>query len=411
MRKIAHILVAVLLVASCNSLTESFSGNPYSDAMCTLSVDAVYPAGFEGYMRMGVNVKAEEVNQGHRYIQTTDAEGKASFKIPQGIYRVSISDVCGDDIFGGAVDKIHITADTHISDTLAHSIAGRLIIKEIYCGGCMKTPEQGTYQADKYLIIHNNYHEVQYLDGVCLGTLAPYNSNSSNPFLKPNPETGVAELPSYLPVIQAVWQFGGDGATFPLQPGEDAVVSLGAAIDHSAQYPLSVNLNKPGYFVCYNPTYFTNTSYHPAPGNNIDEGHILNVIVKTGQANAYTFSVNSPATIIFRAPEGMTMAEYVATEGAIVQMPGSSVDKVVVVQPEWVLDAVEVFNGGSSSNAKRIPSALDAGFVTLSGTFLNHTLHRQVNEDLTGGFGYEVLWDTNNSSSDFYEREIQSLHD
>ena len=37
------------------------------------------------------------------------------------------------------------------------------------------------------------------------------------------------------------------------------------------QYPviqgLSVNLNKPDYFVCYNSTYFNNTVYHPAPGN------------------------------------------------------------------------------------------------------------------------------------------------
>ena len=76
-----------------------------------------------------------------------------------------------------------------------------------------------------------------------------------------------------------------------------------------------------------------------------------------------------------------------------------------------VVDAVEVFSGTSSSNSKRLETSLDAGYVTLSDTFLGHTLHRKVNEDMSNNAGYEVLMDTNNSSVDFYEREKQSLHE
>lgn len=381
--------------------------DPYSDSLHDMHVMLVYPDEYGTFVRGGVKVKAENVNLGYSYVSQTDEHGHALFRIPEGIYRISASDINGDDIFNGSVDRIHLNLPSLVvTDTLAHSAAGRIIIKEIYCGGCMKYPEQGNYQTDQYIILHNNYPEVEYLDGLCFGCLAPYNSNSSNPFLGEG-----ASLPSYVPIIQAVWQFGGEGESFPLQPGEDAVLCLRGAIDHSVQYPLSVNLNRPGYFVCYNSTYFTNTTYHPAPGSNITADHYLDVVIKTGKANAYTYSVNSPATVLFKAPDGVKMSEWVLTEGAVIQMPGSTADRVVCIDPEWITDAVEVFNGESSSNNKRLLNSLDAGYVLLSGTFLGHTLFRHTDETLSAELGYEVLRDTNNSSEDFYEREIQSLHE
>ena len=54
---------------------------------------------------------------------------------------------------------------------------------------------------------------------------------------------------------------------------------------------------------------------------------------------------------------------------------------------------------------------MDAGYVTLSETFKGHTLMRQVDHQATDAGGYEVLLDTNNSNTDLYERETQSLHE
>jgi len=403
MKSFLAILATAVLLSSCTF------GDPYSDSLCKVRVKAVYPEGFSP--RAGAKVVAEDINLGNVYELVTDASGESVFTLTRGIYRLRISDVGTSDIFNGSVDKFNLDADSSVEVPLTHSKAGSIVFKEIYCGGCMKYPEQGNYQTDQYVILHNNNPEIQYLDGLCFGTLAPYNSNASNPFLTKNPETGRTELPDYLPVIQAVWQFGGDGKTFPLRPGEDAVLCLRGAIDHSASYPLSVNLNKEGYFVCYNASYFTNPAYHPAPGNLIAQDHMLEVVIKTGQANAYTFSVNSPTAVIFRAPEGMTMKEYVQTAGAVIQVPGSSTDRVVVVKPEWVVDAVEVFNGSSSSNSKRLLASLDAGYVELSASFLGHTLFRHTDEEMSASLGFEMLTDTNNSSEDFYEREIQSLHE
>jgi hypothetical protein len=211
-------------------------------------------------------------------------------------------------------------------------------------------------------------------------------------------------------MIQAIWQFSGDGDDFPLQPGEDAVVCLKGAVDHSAQYPLSVNLNRPGYFVCYNNTYFPNTTSHPAPGDMISIDRYLKVVVKTGQANAYTVSISSPTLVLFKA-KGQSIDEFVRQTGTVVPVPGSTVDNVVKIPFDWVVDAVEVFDGTSSLNSKRLPATMDAGYVMQTDTYLGRSLARNVDAAASAAAGYEVLEDTNNSLNDFYERDKQSLHE
>lgn len=408
-RYIPYVLAAALLVFT--SCIREADRMPYDRTLNTLSVETVYPEGFESFMHEGVNVVAEEINLGNRYAVPTDASGLARFTLPNGLYRITVSDRVEEDIFNAAADKVKVSgADVPLTLNLLHSKSGSIVIKEIYCGGCKRLPLEGDYNYDSYVILHNNNVQTEYLDSLCFGTLSPFNSNGTNPWVKKDPETGESLFNDFVPIVQCIWQIGGSGRDFPLQPGEDAVIVVFGAIDHTVQYPLSVNLNRPGYFVCYNPTYFTLTTYHPAPGDQIQQDHILNVVRKTGQATAYTFSKNSPAVVIFKAV-GTTMESYAALEESILETPGDSRNPVVAIPNEWVIDAVEVFNGGSSSNTKRLCPSLDAGYVLLSDTALGHTLFRHTDEALSASSGYEVLKDTNNSSNDFYEREKQSLHE
>ena len=397
MKRIIYILILALWTASCTDFRQE---NPYADDLHTLTVRTEWPS--QEHKKSGLEVRVEEMNIGSRYVSYTDPQGCATFAIPDGLYRITISGREDTDVFNGSADKIVLAGkDIETSLRLSVSKAGSIVIKEIYCGGCKKLPEEGNYQTDQYIILHNNDYNVQYLDSLCFGTLAPYRSTGSNPW-------GI--LPDFVPVIQAVWQFPGDGDDFPLQPGEDAVLCLRGAIDHAAQYPLSVNLNKPDYFVCYNPTYFSNTSYHPAPGDLISQDRYLDVVVKTGKANAYTMSVQSPAVVIFRS-QGVSIQDFVDVTDNITPVPGSSVDNVVKVPYEWILDAVEVFEGSSSNNQKRLQPSVDAGYVMLSDTFLGHSLIRLVDEEATAASDYEILRDTNNSLNDFYESERQSLYE
>ncbi|MCQ2139340.1 MAG: DUF4876 domain-containing protein [Bacteroidales bacterium] len=405
MRKLFFILLIGLALISC----ERDKTVPYSD-ICEVSVRAEYPGEFTSFVREGVTVRVEDINLGSAYESKTDASGMANFKLVKGLYRFSISDIADQDIFNGTTDKVSVTSASQVKVSLMHSKAGSIIIKEIYCGGCKRLPQEGTYQADKYIVLHNNDFRVQYLDSLCFGSLSPYNSNSNNVWVSKDPVTNENIYPDFVPIVQCIWQFGGSGHDFPLQPGEDAVIAVHGAIDHTIQYPLSVNLNKPDYFVCYNSTYFTNPSYHPAPGNLISQDRILKVVIKTGQANAYTLSLNSPAVVIFRA-NGTVIEDFVLGPDAVKPTPGDTHNPIVAIPTDWVVDAVEVFNGSTTSNTKRLQPSLDAGYVTLSEPYLGHSLMRKVDEEMTKKQGFVVLSDTNNSTLDFYESEKQSLHE
>ena len=401
MKRLIYILSIVLAAVSCADISHV---NPYEEGLHALTVTPQWPD--DGFERSGAEVRVEDMNTGNRYVSQTAADGTATFTLPNGLYRVTLSGRDGSNVFNASADKVVISGRDHtLALTLSISKAGSIVIKELYCGGCKKFPQEGDYQADQYIILHNNDYQVQYLDGICFGTLSPYNSTGANPWISDG-----GQLPEFIPLIQAVWQFPGDGDDFPLQPGEDAVLCLRGAIDHAAQYPLSVNLNRPDYFVCYNSTYFDNTKFHPAPGNLISQDRYLDVVIKTGKANAYTMSLSSPAVVIFRA-EGITIQDYVLIPENVTPVPGNAVDNVVKVPYEWVLDAMEVFDGRSASNQKRLAASADAGYVSLSDTYLGHTLMRRVDEEATAQAGYEILADTNNSLNDFYETEKQSLHE
>lgn len=410
MKKLSYtiIILQLFVLIGCSDIDRS---DPYSDQIYTLKVQAVYPEEYAQYQRGKVIVKVENINLGHSYSAKTNGQGIAELPLTNGIYRVMISDKINNSIFNGTAESVKlIDRDVEINLQLNHSKSGSIVIKEIYCGGCTKLPLEGNYQSDKYIILHNNDSEVQYLDSLCFGTFDPYNSQANNVWIKPNEATGETIFPDFAPIVQCIWQFGGDGKTFPLQPGEDAVVVVCGAIDHTAQYPNSVNLNKSGHFVCYNNVYFWNTLYHPAPGDQITPDHYLDVVIKTGQANAYTFSIYSPASVIFKAQD-TTIQDFILGEDNIIQKPGSKVDRIVKIPLDWILDGVESFYGGSSNNKKRIPPKIDAGYVTHSALYTGRSLHRHVDTKASAQAGYEVLIDTNNSSEDFYERSQQSLHD
>ncbi|MDE5636515.1 MAG: DUF4876 domain-containing protein [Alistipes sp.] len=405
---IIAIISSCLAAAGCGSLDDK---NPYAGSLNTLRIETSYPEEFAGFLREGIEIRIEDVDRGYTYRTATDASGAATVRLTNGIYRIIASDKVDTDAFHGSADRVRLVdGDMTLTLGMIHSRSGAIVIKEIYCGGCMRAPIEGKYQYDKYVILHNNSSETEYLDGLCFGASDPYNSQANNVWVTPDPATGASLYPDFVPVIQAVWQFGGDGESFPLAPGEDAVICCCGAIDHAAQYPLSVDLNREGYFVLYNNTYFPNTFYHPAPGDRITPDRYLNVVIKTGIANAYPLSIYSPALVVFRA-KGTTIQEFVADPANVIQKPGDKNDFIVKVPTEWIIDGAEVFYGGSSTNTKRLGPAIDAGYVTLSEIYLGRTLHRKVDEQASAEAGYEILVDTNNSSEDFYERSEQSLHE
>lgn len=403
MRKILPLFFAALLLAGCSEYK-----NPWPESLNTLTVNPVYPDAYTGPTMEAATVQAEEMNSGARYRTRTGREGLAELVLPAGIYRVSLSARNGRDLVNGSADRVLVTGDRSLDLPLVHSEAGGILIKELYVGGCSKAPEEGVYQSDQYVLLHNNDTETAYLDSLCFGTLSPYNATGVNNWVSRDPETGEIVFPDFAPVVTVVWKFPGNGTSWPLKPGEDALIALRGAIDHSAAYPLSVNLNRSDCFVCYNPTYFSSTLYHPAPGDQVRQDHILEVVIKTGQSTANTVSMSSPTFVIFKT-RGIPIEEFVKLPDVVRTTPGNTADRVVTVPYAWILDAVEVFDGRSSNNAKRLSPAVDAGFVIQSDVYKSHAIVRNRDEEASAARGYEVLQDTNNSSHDFHESETPSL--
>lgn len=400
MRRLILFILPILLMCACLDLENE---NPYSSDLHTLKVRLLLPDDFSSLPLDSIAVEFKDNANGAVFNGISDPEGVIEILLPNGIYSATLAAMIDYERFNGSAGGIVVDGKDCCADiNLLHSRTGDILIKEIYCGGCMKLPAQGTYNQDSYVMLHNNTDHTVYLDSLCFATLDPYNSNASTVWT-------ANQISQFAPLIQAIWQFPGNGTQYPLESGKDAVISIYGAIDHSAQYPLSVNLNRPDYFVCYNPTLFTNTSYHPAPGDSIREDHILNLPIKMGKANAFTFSMNSPAVVIFKTV-GCSLEEFISKSENVIQKPGSD-DRIVCLPNDWIMDGVEVFNGQQTNNKKRMSASVDAGYVTLTNVHESKTLMRKVNAPRSEALGYEVLIDTNNSSTDFYERQTQSLHE
>ena len=112
-------------------------------------MNAVYPAGYAHAVHEGAVIRIEEISSGAVYVARTDRRGLAEVSVPPGIYRITCSDRAGKDLFNGAADKVVVTERRIVDLQLSHSTAGGLVVKEIYCGGCSKAPQEGTYQSDQ----------------------------------------------------------------------------------------------------------------------------------------------------------------------------------------------------------------------------------------------------------------------
>ena len=205
-----------MALASCVNLK---TGDPYSEALYRLVIEPSYPDDFPSEIKGGATITVTDRNLGNSYTQSTKADGNAEIELPAGSYRVSYSSSYDGVSYNGSVDKVILDGSRSVSFSVRDARSGKIVFKEIYCGGCTKYPEEGTYNSDSYVILHNNTSEVQYLDGLCFGAVDPYNAGSSNVWVTTDPVTGETIYPDFVPVVHAVWQIGGDGTRFPLEPG------------------------------------------------------------------------------------------------------------------------------------------------------------------------------------------------
>ena len=311
----------------------------------------------------------------------TDASGHVSVSglIP-GRYNVTVSAEVAHGAFtwyysGTLTNKI-ITTDISLDLDAAASKSGALVFKEIYFNG-----STGYYFKDQFYEIYNNSDEVQYVDGLCIGTLMP--ATATTTIYNWIVEDGHPENYVYL---GAVWQIPGSGTDYPVKPGESIIIAQGAQNHMLIKETSPVDLSKAEF-----ETFMVNQTVNP------DNPESVNMTLKIDFnvfGTQWLSSVFGCAYVIFFPDREFDNSTWVQPEGYSTQAKEFPIDCIV--------DAVELVNNATKIDQKRMPTILDAGATFTGGTYSGKSVSRRIRSTKDGR---NIYMDTNNSSDDFQINE------
>ena len=103
MKRLLYILSIVLAAVSCADIRHS---NPYDKGLHVLTVAPDLNI-------TGAEVRVEDMNTGSRYVSQTSADGTATFALPNGLYRVTLSGRDGSDVFNASADKVVVSGSDY----------------------------------------------------------------------------------------------------------------------------------------------------------------------------------------------------------------------------------------------------------------------------------------------------------
>ncbi len=328
----------------------------------------------------------------------------------------------------------------------------QVIIKELYYGGVMLDDGSKNFHMDKCIVLYNNCSQRAVINNLCIGAAPQFNAEAGTMSDLYDGDKLVYDGQGYIPAVNGIWYFQG---ALVIEPYSQIVVNVHGAIDNTQTVTNSVNYANKNYYCMYDPDYVTedvtvasarsynNTTYYPAPADVIPTSHYLKTI-KYGQANAWTYSSLSPATMLFQAKD-VDIKEYFENSDNYWYAPGRATTPVwrsAKVPNEWILDGVEAYNAAKiDASKKRLTADIDAGYAALTNQ-LGHVLYRNVDKAATealpeneGKLVYQyalgvdsstdpsgidaeasmkngahiIFQDTNNSTADFHERQKCSL--
>jgi len=400
----------------------------------------------------GVTVNAVNTNTGMIYVGTTDAQGNAVVPAVAGLYEFSATETRAESgtaySFNGFKQQVAITHDYEktpfvVTIDMVGSEAKQIIVKELYTGGCQKDDGSGYFQNDKYVILYNNSTVDADLKNLCFAMTIQYNSHTTNVDVVDGKLT--YEAKNRVPAGHGFWTFA-EGNAPVLKPGEEVVVAINGAINHTLTYSNSVNLSNSNYYAMYDPeSGYSLASYYPTPSEAIPTSHYLKAY-KYGTGTGWPISVTGPAFFIFITPDGVTPQSFFEDTSNENLYDNKASGKRKWVSAEWVVDACEVFSAGYvGKNNKRLITSVDGGSVVLTNR-QGYSIYRNVNKEATEAIpdnkgklvysynmgtsdleegstdpsgidaeasikaGARIIYmDTNNSGNDFHQRKEASL--
>jgi len=368
----------------------------------TLNVNALYPATYNQPNATGTRVTLTNTADATSTTAVADASGQAVFQgVLPGTYNLSASRSLTDAEAGtltGIRQRVELNAvqnNVVIMETpspriidlrLSGSALGNLVIKEVYYVGS-RTPAGGTYFSDQFVEIYNNSTDTVFLAGLCIadaygvsGLINP--TSRATEFSSSSLTQGTFQQNVY---VNSVWRIPGTGRQRPLAPGQSIIIAQdGVNHKEAALNPNSpVDLSKADW-----------ETFNERPdGRDADAPDVPNLerLYFTGGFD-WLVSVFGPGLVIFRT-DNFDALDKVAIPGA-----AATILPRIRVPNALVIDAFEALQNGNSGGFKRIPTALDAGFVFADDTYNQQSFRRKTSSTIGTR---RVLQDANNSTTDF----------
>ena len=265
-----------------------------------------------------------------------------------------------------------------------------LVFKEIYYTG---VDPANFYFRDQFYEIYNNSTEVVYADGLCIAETVFANYDKSIIY-----EWPIENADQYV-FARVIWQLPGDGKTYPVQPGESFVIAQWAT-NHKAE-----NLSKG-----LSPVDLTGAEFEAIEKETTFNGILLTdnlainmkKVVQAGYAMPqWLTSTDGSRYVLFKPSKPLKNEDFITATNADYQ---GTAREIAISD---VIDAVQAVNNESGMSVLGLPTALDAGAIWCSGSYVGESIARKIKE--TRPDGTKVYQDTNNTSNDFEVKKDPQL--
>mgnify|MGYP003294912334 CR=1 FL=1 len=335
--------------------------------------------------------------------KATTENGIATAAVVPGVYNVTATAAIAEDGFTysitGSVSEVSFIAENDETEVTVSLVKeSQLIFKELYYNCCTYEtgevdengkPSTDTYIRDQYYEIYNNSNEVAYADGLCITQLlyANYDYTTIYEFEVPG-----ADAADYV-FIQDAWQIGGNGTTYPIEPGESIIIAQWAT-NHKAE-----NLTNGGSPVDLSiadfeaiekeETLFNGTVITDGPAHNMK----FAVNTKGWKMPQWLTNVGGSYMVIFKPESPLRQDNFLLAKN-------DDYTQVLEIPISEVYDAVQAIEKEADVALIRTNALLDAGYIWLTDTYTGKSISRKVAETTLAN-GSAKYVDTNNTVNDF----------
>lgn len=389
------ILMATLMalfMASCEKdVNEPNPTPPVEETSKEVSFSFVLPKGVTEVIEdITLEIKNKETGKIIKFEDLKSSEEK-KVEVEFGTYDLSASATLDDKVsYVGLIADLAITKESDkLSIQLEAQIKGGLVIKEIFYSGATNDQSGKQYKPGvDYIILNNNTSEVIYADSICFAGTASNTAIASDKYRGHLPGSVVTDF---------VFMVPGDGKSYPIQPGEDFVLSMEAKNhnEFSSQCP---DMSKHADVEWFEPNDRFQLTDNPDVPN-------MEIIFKTSRTITALHMRGNVSYFVFRLEKSIEDLLKENTESF--PYPNPSIPPVdrVVVPTDWILDGVEL-GAKEEGIFKALPATVDMSHTYCSEMRKGYTVQRKVERAIGER---KIYQDTNNSAEDFLRDQPSSL--